>query len=158
MIWRVKGGGSGRLRCLSLYEVFHLQCCSFIYLWNCINLFIYLLCFKKKKIWNRIDCQRSEKKIHNTQEIKRTFLIGRNRTKRAHFRGSPLFQAMYNIKTEKQTINSTYLSSVRCFEAAERKRLVRSLKSVLLISCVFWIYLLYCCFSVGQCSLARKWL
>ena len=40
-----------------------------------------------------------------------------NGTKRAHFRGSPLIQATYNIKTEKQTINLTYLVSVRCWEA-----------------------------------------
>ena len=40
--------------------------------------------------------------------MKERFLIGRNRTKRAHFRGSSLFQATYNIKTETQTIDSTY--------------------------------------------------
>ena len=39
--------------------------------------------------------------IQNTQEIKRTLF---NWTKRAKFRGSPLFQATHNIKTEKQTI------------------------------------------------------
>ena len=44
------------------------------------------------------------KTIQNTQEIKKRFLIGRNRTKRAHFRGSPLFQGTYNIKTEKHLI------------------------------------------------------
>ena len=44
------------------------------------------------------------------------------RTKRANFRGSPLFQATYNIKTEKQTINSTYLVSVRCSEAGGGKK------------------------------------
>ena len=34
--------------------------------------------------------------------------------------GSPLFQAMYNIKKkEKQTINSTYLVSVGCGKLAE---------------------------------------
>ena len=32
----------------------------------------------------------------NTQEIERTILIGRNRTKRANFRGSPLFQKQKN--------------------------------------------------------------
>ena len=47
------------------------------------------------------------KTIQNTQEIKKRFLIGRNRTKRAHFRGSPLFQGTYNIRTEKQTIQLT---------------------------------------------------
>ena len=38
------------------------------------------------------------------KRLKKRFLIGRNRTKHAHFRGSPFFQAMYNIKTEKQAI------------------------------------------------------
>ena len=42
------------------------------------------------------------------------FLIRLNRTKHARSRGSPLFQATNNIKTEKQTINSTYLVSVGC--------------------------------------------
>ena len=35
--------------------------------------------------------------------LKERFLIGRNRTKRAKFRGSPLFRATHNIKTEKKT-------------------------------------------------------
>ena len=46
-----------------------------------------------EKIWNRIDCQRSEKKIQNTQEIKRMRFDWTKRTKLANFRGSPLFQA-----------------------------------------------------------------
>ena len=37
--------------------------------------------------------------------LKERFLFGRNRTKRANFRGSPLFQATYNIKTEEKTNN-----------------------------------------------------
>ena len=61
-------------------------------------------------IRNRVDCKRSGKKRSKTHKrLKQRFLIGRNRTERAHFRGSPLFQATYTIKTEKQTINSTYL-------------------------------------------------
>ena len=59
-------------------------------------------------------------KTHN--RLNERFLSGRNRTKRANFRTSPLFQATYNLKTEKQTINSTYLVSVRCSEAGGRKR------------------------------------
>ena len=35
------------------------------------------------------------------------FLTGQNRTKCANFQGSPLFQATYNVKTEKQTIQLT---------------------------------------------------
>ena len=34
--------------------------------------------------------------------------------KSANFQGNPLIQDMYNIITEKQTFNSTYLVSVRC--------------------------------------------
>ena len=60
--------------------------------------------------------------IQNTQEIKERHLIGRNRTKPAYFRGSPLFQATYNIKTEKTTtVNSTYLVSFGCGRLAEGK-------------------------------------
>ena len=42
----------------------------------------------------------------HTRDYRERFVTGQNRTKRAHFRGSPLFQATNNIKTEKQTINS----------------------------------------------------
>ena len=38
------------------------------------------------------------------KRLKERFLIGQNRTKHANFRGSALFHATYNIKTEKQTI------------------------------------------------------
>ena len=49
--------------------------------------------------------QKKRSKAH--KRLKERFLIGRNRTKRANFRESPLFQATYNRKTEEQTINST---------------------------------------------------
>ena len=56
---------------------------------------------------------------------KERFLIRRNRTKRAKFRGSPLFQPTCNNnnkkQTEKQTINSTYLVSVGCGRLEEGK-------------------------------------
>ena len=55
--------------------------------------------------------------VKTHKRLKKRFLIGRNRTKRANFRGSPLSQATHNIKTEKQTINWTYPVSVRCSEA-----------------------------------------
>ena len=58
-------------------------------------------------------------KAHN--RWKERFLTGRNRTKRTICRGSPLFQATYNRKTEKQTIKSTCLVSVRCGRLAEGK-------------------------------------
>ena len=57
-------------------------------------------------------------KIH--KRLKERFLIGRNRTTLAHFRGSPLFFKLRT--TTKQTINSTYLVSVGCGKLAERKR------------------------------------
>ena len=37
---------------------------------------------ERKKIGNRVDCQRPERKIQNTQEIKRTLLTGQNRRKK----------------------------------------------------------------------------
>ena len=52
---------------------------------------------KKKKIWNRVDCQCYEKRCKTYKRLKERFLIGRNRTKRANFRGGPLFQATCNI-------------------------------------------------------------
>ena len=58
------------------------------------------------KILNRIDCQRSEKKKGSKTHtrLKKRFLTGRNRTKRASFQGSPLFQATYDTKTEIQQL------------------------------------------------------
>ena len=44
-------------------------------------------------------------RLKTHKRLKERFAIGRNRPKRANFRGSPLFQATGNIKTEKQTIN-----------------------------------------------------
>ena len=53
--------------------------------------------------------------------LKEHFLIGWNRTKWANFWGSPLFQATYNIKTEKQTIDSTYFVSLGCWRLVKEK-------------------------------------
>ena len=65
----------------------------------------------------------TDKRSKTHKMWKERFLIRRNRTKRATFRGSPVFQATYNNnnKTEKQTINSTYLVSVGCGRLAEGK-------------------------------------
>ena len=63
-----------------------------------------------------------KKRSNSHNRWKECFLTGRNRTKRANFRGSPLFQATYNVKTEKQTNNLTYLASVRWSEGGGRKR------------------------------------
>ena len=69
--------------------------------------------------FQKLSCQLVTSKTH--KRLKEQFLIGRNRTKRAHFRGSPLFQATYKTKTEKYTINSTYFVSVRCGRMVELK-------------------------------------
>ena len=63
-----------------------------------------------------------KKRSKTHKRLKERFLIRRNRTKRANFRGCPLCQATYNIKTEKQTINSTHLVSVGCGRLVEGKR------------------------------------
>ena len=66
--------------------------------------------------------------VQNTQEIKRTLFNWMKQDKMCKFlrkssfssylqQGSPLFQAMYNIKTN----NSTYLVSVGCGRLAEGK-------------------------------------
>ena len=68
-----------------------------------------LILKKNFLIWNWVDCQCSEKDPKHTRDYRERFLIRQNRTKHANFRGSPLFQAMYNIKTKKQTINSLSL-------------------------------------------------
>ena len=64
---------------------------------------------KKKKIWKRVDCQHSEKRSRTLKRLKRSLF---NWTKHANFWGSPLFQAMYNIKTEKTNNEFTWLVSV----------------------------------------------
>ena len=60
-------------------------------------------------------------RLKTHERLKESFFIRRIKTKRAHFRGSPLFQATYKIKTEKRIIYSTYLVSVRCGKMAEGK-------------------------------------
>ena len=57
----------------------------------------------------------------HTRDYRECFLIGQNRTKHAHFSGSPLFQATYNIKTDKQTINSLSLCQLDAGRLAEGK-------------------------------------
>ena len=62
------------------------------------------------KIRNRVDCQHSEKRSKTHKRLKERFLIRRNRTKSANFKGKPLFQATYNNTTENTETN---LSCVR---------------------------------------------
>ena len=63
----------------------------------------------KKKSETEFTASVLKKRSKTHKRLKERFLIGRNRTKCANFRGSPLFQATYNIKTEKQTTYSAYL-------------------------------------------------
>ena len=51
---------------------------------------------KKKKAPMNKPLLLPHSKIQNTQKIKERFLIRRNQTKRANFRGNSLFQATYN--------------------------------------------------------------
>ena len=74
-----------------------------------------------KQSWLPAFCKKKKKKSKIDKRLKQSFLFRRNRTKRANFRGSPLFQSTYNNKTEKQTISSTYLVSVGCGRLAEGK-------------------------------------
>ena len=75
-----------------------------------------------KKSETELTARVLKKRSKTHKRFKERCLTGRNRTKRAHFRGGPLFHAAYNIKTEeKKTINSTCLVSVRCRRLAEGK-------------------------------------
>ena len=46
-----------------------------------------------------------KKSSKTDKRLRERFLVGQNRTKCANFLGVPFFQAMYNIKTEKQSIH-----------------------------------------------------
>ena len=72
-----------------------------------------------------------KKRSKTHKRLKERFLIGRNMTKRANFRGSPLFQATYNINVQhkhRKTNNSTSLVSVRFLCLFFSFYVVRSLK------------------------------
>ena len=96
--------------------------------------------------------------IQNTQErLKEHFLMRQNRTKRANFQGCPLFQATCNKKTEKQTINSTYLVSVGCRRLAEGKGQRLCVLAVLekgLDEAMLWIDFSIC--SPGEAALVCR--
>ena len=75
-----------------------------------------------KKLTASVLKKKKKKKNSETHKrLKERFLIRRNKTKRANFRASPLFEATYKSTTEKQTINSTYLVSGGCGRLAEGK-------------------------------------
>ena len=64
--------------------------------------------------------------FQNTQEIKECVLIGRNRTKRANFRRSPLFQATYKKQQQQQKTNK---QTKQTNKQTENKQIIK------LISC-----------------------
>ena len=66
---------------------------------------------KKKKIWNRVHCQRTEKKIQNAQEIKRTLFIWTKQEKTCKFSRKSSFSSDIQHKNRK-TNNSFNLSCV----------------------------------------------
>ena len=95
---------------------------------------------QQKPVWNRVDCQRSAKRSKTHKRLKRHFLIGRNRTKRAHFRGCPLSQAIYVQNKNRKTNNQFNLSRVSwMWEAGGRKRA----RDWPLINCFFSVFMLY---------------
>ena len=69
---------------------------------------------KQKKIWNRVDCQRSEKRSETHKRFKRTLLIGKNKTKCVNFWGSPFFfsffKAIYNMNITNQSVYLPFAS------------------------------------------------
>ena len=81
-----------------------------------------------------------KKRSKTHKRLNGCFLTGRNRTNRANFRGSYLFEATYNIKIENQTIQPILCQlDVGGWWKEEGMRLtVVQLKTVLLISRVFW--------------------
>ena len=60
-----------------------------------------------------------KKRSQTHKRLKERFWIGRNRAKRANFRGSPLFQATYNIKREKLIHNITCFAALVYFVQRE---------------------------------------
>ena len=73
-------------------------------------------CFHCFRLTYKYGLSRGQK---HSRDWKNAFLIRQSRTKRANFRGSPLFQAMSNRKTQKQTINSVYLVSLDTSQLTE---------------------------------------
>ena len=61
---------------------------------------------KQKKSETELTANVLKKRSKTHKRLKERFLVGPNRTKRANFRGSPLYHAMYNIKTEDLTNTS----------------------------------------------------
>ena len=111
--------------CLSLCSMITWPVCVCLCVpWSC-DLFVFVFVFHRfgnnlNQSWLPAFCEQ----IPNTQEIKRAPFHWTNRTKPAHFRGSPLFPVTYNVKQKEIIIpiNPTYLVSVGCWRLAEGKR------------------------------------
>ena len=71
----------------------------------------------------RVKCEGNRSKTH--KRLKEHFLMGQNRTQRANFRGSPLFQATYNIKTRRKKIARFVCFSVLMLYVAWKRGLPR---------------------------------
>ena len=120
---------------LSVRHAYSLSCFKSkleIHLFTLAYWFVIFLLFstekKKKKSETELTASALKKRSKTHKSLRERFLIGRNKTKRALFRGSPLFKATYNIKIKnkkteekKKAIKSAYLMSVRCSEAGGRK-------------------------------------
>ena len=72
-----------------------------------------LLKKKKKKSETELTASVLIKDSKQTRD-QQTLFIGRNRTERVHLRGSPLFQATYNIKTEKKKKHQQLIQLIMC--------------------------------------------
>ena len=79
--------------------------CALVCDYVCASAYISL----EKKIWNRVDCQHSPKKIQNTQGNQIMLLTWTKQDKTCKFLRKSSFFKLYT--TEKQTVNSTYLVS-----------------------------------------------
>ena len=106
-----------------------------------------------KNIWNRVDCQHSEKRSKAHKRWKEHFLIRQNRTRRVYFWGSSLFQATCNNKTEeKKHKNSAYqLVSLVPFSFHQLPT-----SNWYKISWVNRLFFCCCCFFVVVLSLRKR--
>ena len=100
---------------------------------------------KKKKIWTRIDCQCSEKKIQNTQEIKRMLFNWTKHDNTSKFSRKSSFSCYIQHKNIK-TINSTYHVSVGC--GSWQKKPTSNWHKTSWINC-FSFFLLYVAWKRG---------
>ena len=98
-----------------------------------------------KKLETELTASVLKKDPKHTGDWRKCFLTGQNRTKHAHFLGN-LFQASYNIKTEKETISGLSLCQLDAGRLAEGEKIFFvQLKSILFN--LFWInFVRYACY------------